>query len=169
MKLELTIDLTDTEYLNYEDEYIYKKDEFIFNNLAILISNISKHRMFDLTNRLCDEEINLDELKKEKEYIYNVIEPIIKNLSYALPNNENYNSITLILELEDTMTKNELLDIFKSIESHLLFHKDNINDKNNSVKDELNRYYNESLIIYERLVKAIKLIDFTNKSIDLEL
>lgn len=157
-KIYLNLDLTDTEYLNYDDEWEYTKDQFIFDNLMFLISNSANHRTFQITEKICDGTITKDGIEKENNYIKNRVRPILENFSYVLPIEKNYDRIILITKIPVDMEKNELLDILSYLKLHILFHQNEINNKeteNLVFKEALEKNYKEDLIIYNRLIESL--------------
>ncbi len=158
--LYLNIDLTETEYLNYKDEGEYTKDQFIFDNLMFLISYASKHRTFQITEKICDGTFSDEDIKNENNYIDNIVEPILENFSYVLPIEKNYNEIILITKIPVDMEKEELLDIFSYVKSHTLFHQNELNNKetkNLVLKEALEKHYKDDLIIYNRIIESLNI------------
>lgn len=154
----LNIDLTETDYINYDDEGEYTKDQFIFDNLIFLISNASNHRIFQITEKICDGTFTKEDINKENNYIKNIVKPILENFSYVLPIEKNYNKIILITKIPVDMQKEELLNIFSYVKSHILFHQKENNEKENNnlvMKEALEKIYKDDLIIYDRLLESL--------------
>lgn len=172
MKIELTIDLTDTNYLKYLNEHTYTKDEFIFDNLMFFIDRIPIQMSMSLMDKISNNEIDEKELKIENQYIYNIVKPLLQNFKYTLPLNKDYISINLINEINDNITKEELIKIFSFLKQNIDFHNENNESNKNKTNDKLynisKKLYEDDLLIYQRLISQLELIDFNNKSIDLE-
>lgn len=169
MRIELNIDLKETNYIKYKDEYKYTKDEFVFDNLMFFINRIPIQISMELTDKICKQEIDSENLKIENEYVKNSVVPLLQNFKYTLPLDKNYTSINLINEIDDNITKGDLLKIFSYLKNNIEFHNENNEkNKNSSHYNITKKLYSDDFLIYDRLIKEIESIEFNNKSIDLE-